>query len=151
MFNSPKSYENILQKGELCLLNALTNLVLGKLMILTIKIAPECATFDTERGGTQSGLLFYASYCGGMLMLRFINYQNIVSVNFDHAQKFQNYAQMSETTANPETFEAVGGTEEKWDWDLLFILPDGQMSETFELETGLSWSSKWTLVHRRLY
>ena len=121
MFNSPKSYENILQKGELCLLNALTNLVLGKLMILTIKIAPECATFDTERGGTQSGLLFYASYCGGMLMLRFINYQNIVSVNFDHAQKFQNYAQMSETTANPETFEAVGGAGEKF-WIGIYCL-----------------------------
>ena len=140
-----------LQKGELCLLNALTKLVLGKLMTLTIKIAPECATFDTERGGTQSGLLFYASYCGGMLMLRFINYQNIVSVNFDHAQKFQNYAQMSETTANPETLEAVGGAGEKLDWDLLFILPDGQMSVAFKLETSLSRSSKWSLVHRRLY
>ena len=120
-------------------------------MTLTIKIAPECATFDTERGGTQSGLLFYASYCGGMLMLRFINYQNIVSVNFDHAQKFQNYAQMSETTANPETLKAVGGAGEKLDWDLLFILPDGQMSVAFKLETGLSRSSKWSLVHRRLY
>ena len=83
----------------------------GKLMILTIKIAPECATFDTERGGTQSSL-----YCsmraiaeGGMSMLRFINYQNIVSVNFDHAQKFQNYVQMSETSANAEALEAVGG------------------------------------------
>ena len=108
-------------KGRICLLNALTNLVLGKLMILTIKIAPECATFDTERGGTQSGPLFYASYCGGMLMLRFINYQNIVSVNFDHAQKFQNYAQMSETTANPETFEAVGGAEEKF-WIGIYCL-----------------------------
>ena len=141
-----------IQKGELCLLNALTKLVLGKLMTLTIKIAPECATFDTERGGTQSGLLFYASYCGGMLMLRFINYQNIVSVNFDHAQKFQNYAQMSETTANPETLEAVGGAGEKLDWDLLFILPDGQMSVAFKLETGLSRSSQ--MVRRsttRLY
>ena len=121
-------------------------------MTLTIKIAPECATFDTERGGTQSGLLFYASYCGGMLMLRFINYQNIVSVNFDHAQKFQNYAQMSETTANPETLEAVGGAGEKLDWDLLFILPDGQMSVAFKLETGLSRSSQ--MVRRsttRLY
>ena len=31
----------------------LDKVCLGKLMILTIKIAPECATFDTERGGTQ--------------------------------------------------------------------------------------------------
>lgn len=108
----------------------LDKVCLGKLMILTIKIAPECATFDTERGGTQSSL-----YCsmraiaeGGMLMLRFINYQNIVSVNSDHAQKFQNYVQMSETSANTEALQAVGGAGENSDWDLLFILPDGHLT-----------------------
>ena len=86
--------------------------------------------FWHERGGTQSIL-----YCsmraiaeGGMLMLRFINYQNIVSVNFDHAQKFQNYVQMSETSAKAEALEAVGGAGEKLDWDLLFILPDGHLT-----------------------
>ena len=34
----------------------LDKVCLGKLMIPTIKIAPECATFDTERGGTQPGV-----------------------------------------------------------------------------------------------
>ena len=57
MFNSPKSYENILQRGcRAMFAECLDKVCLGKLMIPTIKIAPECATFDTERGGTQPGV-----------------------------------------------------------------------------------------------
>ena len=54
MFNSPKSYENnYTLKGRTMFAKCLDKVCLGKLMIPTIKIAPECATFDTERGGTQ--------------------------------------------------------------------------------------------------
>ena len=54
-------------------------------------------------------------------MLRFINYQNIVSVNFDHAQKFQNYVQMSETSANAETLGG-GGWSSRGEVGLGFIV-----------------------------
>ena len=86
-------------------------------------------------------------------MLRFINYIRTLFQSTSITPKsFRITFKCLRRLPTRKRLEAVGGgAEEKLDWDLLFILPDGQMSETFELETGLSWSSKWSLVHRRLY
>ena len=91
MFNSPKSYENnYTLKGRTMFAKCLDKVCLGKLMILTIKSLQNAQLLTRNVEELSWGSLFYESYWRGMLMLRFINYRNIVSVNLDHAQKFQN-------------------------------------------------------------